>query len=161
MAGDNDAAVRWAAEKTRLFPNVSFIVSDASIAYSLSDRPEEAVRLAEDGVRLEPRGPLPLLILSQAYARAGRTGEAHAALTEAEHSDTYVCPYETAATYVALGDLDRALDLLLNRAVALRSNCLIWTRQDPRLLPLHGDPRFAELLKVVGLDDASIRTYGR
>lgn len=161
MSGDYDRAIAWADDKTRLFPDVGFVFADASLAHSLAGNHEDAVTLAEKGALLDQRGPFSLVLLAQAYAAAGRIEDAREVLAEAERSETYVCPYETATAHIALGNLDRAFELLIDRAVVLRSNCLIFTRQDPRLEPLHSDPRFAELLETVGLDDASIRGYER
>jgi tetratricopeptide (TPR) repeat protein len=161
MSGDYDRAIAWADDKTRLFPDVGFVFADASLAHSLVGNHEDAVMLAEKGALLDQRGPFSLVLLAQAYAAAGRIEDAREVLAEAERSETYVCPYETATAHIALGNLDRAFELLIDRAVVLRSNCLIFTRQDPRLEPLHSDPRFAELLETVGLDDASIRGYER
>ncbi len=62
--------------------------------------------------------------------------------------------------YVLRDDIDQAFELL-DRAVGFRSNCLMFTRQDPRLEPLRHDHRFEELLRTVGLDDISIREYPR
>jgi tetratricopeptide (TPR) repeat protein len=160
MTGDHDRAIAWADEKTRLFPDVGFVFADASLAYSLAGSHAQAVALAEKGARLDQRGPFSLLFLAQAYAGAGRIEEAREALAEAERSETYVCPYETATSHIALGNLERAFELI-DHAVVIRSNCLIFTREDPRLEPLRPDPRFAELLVTVGLDDASVRSYER
>ncbi len=161
MTGDYDRAIARADEITRLFPDVGFVFADASLSNSLAGNHQKAVTLAEKGALLDQRGPFSLLLLAQAYARAGRIEDARAALAEAERSETYVCPYETATAHIALGNLERAFELLIDRAVAIRSNCLIFTRQDPRLEPLRPDPRFAELLETLGLDDASIRDYER
>ena len=76
-----------------------------------------------------------------------------------------MCPYETAAAYLSLGDeasRTKAIDLLYE-AVEKRSNCLIFLRNDPRMKVLRDDPRhagrFKELLTLVGLDDAAVRSY--
>ena len=48
---------------------------------------------------------------------------------------------------------------LLDEAVAKRSNCLIFLRNDPRLKPLRQQPHFQVLLNRVGLDDVSVASY--
>jgi hypothetical protein len=54
---------------------------------------------------------------------------------------------------------------LLFEAVEKRSNCLIFARIDPRLRVLRDDPRhadrFQELLTLVGLDEAAVKSYRR
>lgn len=59
-----------------------------------------------------------------------------------------------AEAYAALGDYDRAFELL-DEAVA--ANTEGWAlRTDPDLDILRGDPRFEALLERAGLDDASV-----
>jgi hypothetical protein len=62
--------------------------------------------------------------------------------------------------YLSIHDEKRALSLL-DDAVAARSNCLIFLRNDPRLQPLRQDPHFGILLTRVGLDDVALASYKR
>ena len=98
--------------------------------------------------------------LAQAYGRSGQTDKIRPLLAEAAESSDYMCPYETATAYLLLGEVDHAFELM-DDAVAFRSNCLIFTRYDPRLEPMRGDPRFTTLLAKVGLDDESVKAYPR
>ena len=50
---------------------------------------------------------------------------------------------------------------LLDEAVAKRSNCLIFLRNDPRLEPIRQHPHFPVLLNRVGLDDVAVASYKR
>ena len=81
-------------------------------------------------------------------------------LDKAGRAGTYTCPYESAAAYLTIGDKERAI-ALLGEAVEKRSNCLVFLRNDPRWAGIRQDPRFAVLLRRVGLDDASLATYKR
>jgi hypothetical protein len=47
-----------------------------------------------------------------------------------------------AAAYLSIGDTERAISLL-DEAVAKRSNCLIFLRNDPRLEPIRQHPHVA------------------
>jgi TolB-like protein/Tfp pilus assembly protein PilF len=156
-----DLAVRWADRKTDLHSDVGWFLASASNPYSQVGNHARAIRIAERGVSLDRGNALAVLFLAQAYARAGRQEDARRALSDAEAIDSYVCPYETSLVHVALNEPDRAFELLLEQAVPARSNCLMLTRQDPRLDPLRGDPRFEELLEDVGLDDESVGHYSR
>ena len=71
-------------------------------------------------------------------------------LEKAASAGTYVCPYESAAAYLSIGDTGRAMTLL-DEAVAKRSNCLIFLRNDPRLKPLRPQPHFRILLNRAGI----------
>lgn len=103
-------------------------------------------------------------MLAQAYGYAGQTDKVMPLLEEAESARIYMCPYESAVVYLTLGEKDKAVELL-HDAVAKRSNCLIFLRNDPRMKALRDDPRYAaryaELLALVGLDDAALKTYKR
>lgn len=62
----------------------------------------------------------------------------------------YVCPYEMATTYAALGDKDKAF-AWLQEAYRAHSICVIWLNNEPRFDSLRSDPRFSELVRQVGL----------
>lgn len=160
MFRDDDLGMKWAKQKAELFPNFTNVTINVGLLYSILGDHEKALVYLERGVRQSDRAPMPLLFLAQAYARDGKIAEARETVEEVEEIESYVCPYETATVYTALGDLDHAFDLL-DTAVGFRSNCLTFTRQDPRLEPLHDDPRFPVLLEKAGLDDETIREYPR
>jgi tetratricopeptide (TPR) repeat protein len=88
---------------------------------------------------------------ARTLVQAGRPDEARRMLREIEASpDAANSPQTVAVVYTALGDRETALDLLA-RAVSLRRPGALWIKVDPRLTPLHADPRFAALLRQVGL----------
>jgi len=62
----------------------------------------------------------------------------------------YVPAFHIALVLVGLGETDQALEWL-EKAYQERSDLLVYLRVDPRLDPLRGDPRFADLLRRVGL----------
>lgn len=165
MAGELDAARAWARKQMRDHPDNGFVFCGAGVAAYLSGDVAAGVTLLEKGADLTDRAPVALIMLAQAYGYAGRPEKVRPLLAEAEAARVYMCPYETAAAYLTLGDADsktRAM-VLLEEAAAKRSNCLIFLRVDPRLGVLRTDPRFADrlgrLLTRVGLDDAAVSTY--
>jgi len=160
MVGQVDSAIEWAEEKMRLHPEIGVIFTGASLSASLAGQHERAIALAKKGAALDSRTPFSLIFLAQAYGRAGQVDKVRPLLAEAAQSNDYMCPYETATAYLLLDEANRAFELM-DDAVAFRSNCLIFTRYDPRLEPMRGDPRFATLLAIVGLDDESVEAYPR
>jgi hypothetical protein len=62
----------------------------------------------------------------------------------------YVSPYAVALIYTALGDKNRAF-LWLEKAYRDRYWMMAFFKVDPRLDPLRSDPRFADLLRRIGL----------
>lgn len=90
--------------------------------------------------------------LGYALAVAGDRGGAEGildALIECSGSE-FVDPYSPALVCVGLGERDRAFEWL-DRAFETRSRELIYLRADPVFDPLHGDPRFEELARRIGL----------
>ncbi len=71
-----------------------------------------------------------------------------------------MCDYETAITYLMMDNLDKTFEHL-NKAVSYRSNCLIFTRNDPRLKSIRKDQRYLAILTRVGLDELSVKNYAR
>jgi DNA-binding winged helix-turn-helix (wHTH) protein/TolB-like protein len=167
MVGEQQAAREWSDKQMRQHPENGFVFCGAGVAAYLRGDPAEGVALVEHGVELSGRAPVALIMLAQAYGYAGQKDKVLPLLEEAERANIYMCPYETAAAYLSLGDeasKARAVELLFE-AVEKRSNCLIFLAVDPRLRVLRDDPRhaerFQELLTLVGLDEPSVKSYRR
>ncbi len=159
MVGENAAARAWGEEKMRQHPGIGVVFSGAGVGSYIAGDHARAVALAERGAELD-RSPVALIMLAQAYGYAGQKERVQSLLDEAASAGTYICPYESAAAYLSIGDTERALSLL-NEAVEKRSNCLIFLRNDPRMKVLRQDPRYQVLLTRVGLDDTALASYKR
>jgi DNA-binding winged helix-turn-helix (wHTH) protein/TolB-like protein len=157
--GERDAARSWIEQKMRQHPDIGMVFSGASVAASIAGDHEQAIKLARRGAELDGSA-LALIILGHAYGRAGQQNEVLPLLAQAERTGTFACPYESAAAYLSIGDKERAF-AQLGEAVEKRSNCMIFLRNDPRWAPIRSDPRFAVLLRRVGLDDTSLASYKR
>ena len=140
-------------------PNIGVVFSGAGVGSYIAGDHARAVTLAEQGAELD-RSPVALIMLAQAYGYAGQKEKVQSLLDEAASAGSYICPYESAAAYLSIGDTERALSLL-NEAVEKRSNCLIFLRNDPRMKVLHPDPRYQVMLTRVGLDDTALASYKR
>ena len=158
MIGEMDAATQWGQEKLQLHPNIPYPLLSLSVAQYINGNYERSIALAVKGVEMSQRAPLSLIFLAQSYAAADQTDKVQALIKEAEMQNKYVCPYETAVVYALMGEIDTVF-ILLDKAVEYRSNCLIFTRHDPRLRPIRRDPRYFKLLKTIGLDDQALSRY--
>ena len=103
-------------------------------------------------MRLPEANPLDVATAASAIAASGQRAEPEVLLRRLHQLQKmrWVCPYELATTYLALGDKEQALRELEN-AYQAHSICMTWAKDDPRLDPLRSDPRFAELVRKVGL----------
>jgi tetratricopeptide (TPR) repeat protein len=90
--------------------------------------------------------------LGYVYAATGEVRAARSVLREfreaADRQQRYA--YEAAVIHAALGDTDRALDLL-EEAWRSRSGWMTYLAVDPRLDPLRAEQRFQALLSRLGL----------
>jgi DNA-binding winged helix-turn-helix (wHTH) protein/TolB-like protein/tetratricopeptide (TPR) repeat protein len=160
MVGEIEPAVKWAKNQMQLHPDVGMIYSGASVSASLAGDHNKAIELAKKGIELDAEASYPLLALAQAYGHSGEIDKMAPLLTKAQSNKSYQCPYETAITYLLMNNIDETFKQL-NLAVNYRSNCLVFTRNDLRLLPIRQDPRFAALLIRIGLDDNSVQKYSQ
>ncbi len=64
----------------------------------------------------------------------------------------YVCLYEVATGNTALGMKEDAFKWL-QKSYEAHSICVIWLNSEPRFDPLRSDPRFAALVRQVGLPE--------
>ena len=102
-----------------------------------------------DFVRNEPPVAASVkMIMAQALARWGKRDEARKLL--AEVATVPVSSYSLAGVYAALGEMDKAYELL-HQALAEHDLQLVSLKVDPALDGLRADPRFAELVRRVGL----------
>ena len=159
IVGERAAAREWVERKMRQHPDIGVLISGAGVGAVLAGDTARGIKLAERGAELDT-SPAALILLAQAYGYAGQKDKVLPLLSKAASAGTYTCPYESAAAWLTLGDIDRAFKLL-DEAVANRSNCLMFLRSDPRMKVLHQDPRYAALLTRVGLDDTALASYRR
>ena len=113
----------------------------------------EAIAEAQTAVTTSENSPVPLALLASIYARAGQTNEAGKIidmLQERMDKGEYAPPLNIAFIYANLGDNDKAF-YWLNRAFDERESRLGNMKSSPNFDPLRSDPRFAELMKRVGL----------
>jgi tetratricopeptide (TPR) repeat protein len=90
--------------------------------------------------------------LGHTYAAAGKRREAQEVidLLVEKSKEKYVPSYYFALIYAGLGEKDRAFDWL-EKAVTERSTLLAYLQMDPRIAGLRSDPRFADIVRRIGL----------
>jgi tetratricopeptide (TPR) repeat protein len=115
-------------------------------------RHAEALAAFREVARLSGDGPQQRTLVARATALAGDAAAARRMLEQIEEEgrSRYISPYSLALVHAALGDRDEAFRLL-NAAVDERSSWMTYLAVNPRLDALRGDPRFAAVLKRVGL----------
>ena len=114
---------------------------------------EQAIPELERALLLSDRSSAVIGVLVRAYAHAGRREDALRLLGELKRRREagYVPAGAFVNAYLGLGDKDQAF-IWLERAYEEKSNILLFLKTHPHFDPIRSDPRFADLLRRVGLD---------
>jgi tetratricopeptide (TPR) repeat protein len=118
--------------------------------YAAKGLHRDAIAAYEEAIRRGDDSPSAQIFLGAAYARAGERGRARAILDRLQRSEKYVSPGELAVLYTALGEHERAFTSL-EKAFTARDLQLQFLGVDPSFDSLRSDPRFADLVRRVGL----------
>ena len=119
------------------------------------NQPKEAIPALEKVVSMTGRSPGSLGVLIRAYAHAGRRQDALRLLAELQgrRKQGYVPAGALVNAYLGLGENEQAF-AWLEQAYKEQSNILQFLKVHPYFDPLRGDPRFADLVHRVGLDQS-------
>ncbi len=97
-----------------------------------------------------------LAVIGYLLARSGNQAEARKILIQFQADKEYVSPVCFAFVYIGLADVDGAFRYL-ELAREQQESFLIFARVAPIYDPIRGDPRFATLLRKVGLSDEQLK----
>jgi len=152
VAGNLQQAETQFRKTLELGPENSGPQINLAIALFLQGRISEAITEAREAGRHSNNSPIDATYLGHMCARAGQPEEARRILDElaALSNEVYVPPTRLALVYAGLDERDRMFEWL-ERAYLERDIILLETLTDPLLAPMRGDPRFADLLRRVGL----------
>jgi TolB-like protein/Tfp pilus assembly protein PilF len=149
-----DEAIQVLKQSLEVHPNNNLTHVILGYTYAGKGMYGEAIAAYQQAIRLGDDSPSTQIFLGAAYARAGDRDRAQLILKRLQSGETYVSPGELAVLYVALGEREQAFTLL-ERAFAARDLQLQFLGVDPSFDTLRGDPRFADLLRRVGLPQAA------
>jgi serine/threonine protein kinase/tetratricopeptide (TPR) repeat protein len=148
-----DPAIEQLRSAKELDPSFWFAPCFLGRAYEHKGRLPEAIAEFQRALELEKENPEIWSGLGHAYALSGNRIEAQRVLDHLKELSvhSYVAPYDFAVIYAGLGEKDQAV-AWLNRAYAERSYYMpVYLTTDARLDGIRSDPRFADLLRRVGL----------
>jgi len=139
-----------------LYPNAAFIRAQLAWSYAMKGMYPQALaeygKIAEPDKAVAAENQLVADGLGWVYAVSGRRAEALKIAKEVEElsSHTYVDFYQLATIYGGLGDKDEVFRLL-ERGYEERSAGMPFLAVDPFWDNVRSDPRYAELLRRMGL----------
>ncbi len=115
-------------------------------------QPQEAIPPLEKALSGSDRSPGITGVLIRAYAHAGRRTDALRLLAELKRREQagYVPPAAFVNAYLGLGDNEQTF-VWLEQAYKEQSNILRFVKVHPYFDPIRSDPRFADLVRRVGL----------
>lgn len=147
-----DEAIEQCRRTLNLDPN--FFAARRYLALALAQKGAYAEAIAESQRAVErSRGSAVIKAeYGSTLALAGKRAEAEQIIEELRQnlSQGYLSPYHIATIYACLGDKDNAFEWL-KKTVDEQGDFLIYAKIDPKLTNLHTDPRYAELLRRIGL----------
>ena len=149
-----DDAILEAKRTLEIDPDYLYEFPTLAEAYRQKGMFAEAIELYK---KAREKNGLPQRGLAIAYAQIGRQAEARQILDDLKKIEAtkYIPGEDIASVCVALGDKEEAF-MWLERACTEHSGPIhsIATRREFR--PLHSDPRFAAILKRIGLDPEKV-----
>ena len=133
-------------------PNKAVALWHVGYVLIAKNQPEEAIPFLEKAVSISDGSAGVIGVLVRAYAKAGRRADAFRLLAELKKrkQSGYVPAGAFVNAYLGLGENDLAFDWL-EQGYKEQSNILQYAKVHPFFDPLRGDPRFADLLRRVGL----------
>src|SRR3989442_3058940 len=153
FARQHDRAIEQYRQTLAIDPNFALAHHGLGWAYEQKRMYREAILEFQKASTLSAGNTLMLASLSHAYAVAGKRGEALKLLAELHEQSKrkYVSPYGIAIGYTGLREQNQAFEWL-EKAFAERAGWLVLLKVEPRFDRLRADPRFADLVQRIGLE---------
>ena len=152
FARQYDRAIEQYKKTIELDANFSVAYYKLGQAYERKNLREEAIAQYRKALTLSGSSPGIMSALGHACAQSGKQDEARHVLGELIEmsKQRYVSPYFMAEVYRGLGELEQTFEWL-EKAVADRSDWLVWIGVEPAFDDLRSDSRFLSLLRRIGL----------
>jgi tetratricopeptide (TPR) repeat protein len=146
-----DKAVEQLRKTVEMDPNFFLSHYDLGVAYEMKSSFPEALAEYRRVQQLND-DPNYLPAFAHLYVASGKRDEALKTLEQMEDiaRQRYVSSYSFAIVYAALGEKDNAFEQL-ERGNQDRGSDFTYVKVDPFLDSLHTDPRFADLIRRLGL----------
>jgi TolB-like protein/Flp pilus assembly protein TadD len=148
-----DLAIEQWRKTLDLDPNFWIAHQDLGGVYAHQHKYREALEEFENAAALSDNSGYASGYLGYGYAVAGRRGEAEKKIEDLKHlsQQRYVPAFSIAVIYAGLSEKDRAFEWL-DKAYEQREGWLGWYFLfDPEFDELRSDPRYAVLLRRIGL----------
>jgi eukaryotic-like serine/threonine-protein kinase len=152
FAGQFNEAIEQCIKANRLYPESLWLSFFAGLAYEQTGNYDAASAKFRETIAKSKDVSYPIAAMGHLYAISGKTDEAMRIIKQLQDfsNHIYVPAYDNAIIYAGLDKKDQAFEWL-KKACEERSSSMTCLKADPRLNPLHSDPRYHELITRVGL----------
>lgn len=153
FAGNDEEALRVLRATGEMEPNFWLVPLFISRIHLKQGAWDEAIAAAEKARDLSGGNSEAIATIGFAHAMAGRTIEARVVLRELEErsKSRYVSAYSLAQIHAALGDKEKALDLL-ETGFENRDVLMMFLRVEGKWDSIRSEPRFADLIRKMHLE---------
>ena len=147
-----DDAIRESRSELAVQPDRAVNLTFLGFALIANNQPADAIPVLEKAVSLSKGSPGATAVLVRAYAHAGRRSDALQLLAQLKRrsKEGYIPAGAFVNAYLGLGDNEQAF-YWLEQAYKEQSNILQFLKTHPYFDPIRSDPRFADLVRRVGL----------
>ncbi|MGB6745508.1 MAG: tetratricopeptide repeat protein [Terracidiphilus sp.] len=147
-----DDAIRESRSALAVQPDNAFGLFGLGFSLIAGNKPADAIPVLEKAVSLSPGSPAAIGVLIRAYAHAGRRSDAMRLLADLKRrrKTGYIPAGAFVNAYLGLGDNQQTF-YWLEQAYREQSNILQYLKSHPYFDPIRNDPRFADLVRRVGL----------
>jgi len=147
-----DEAIEQCRKTLELDPSFTPVHGTLAEVYSAKGMYREALAEYEEYSALSGGSPRSTAFVGYAHARLGQRSQAFRVLEQlrAASKQKYVPALSFAIVYVGLGEKEQAF-LWLEKAYDERTNSLAYLKVQATWDPLRSDPRFADLVRRIGL----------
>ncbi len=155
--GEQDKAMETNETALRLFPHSQYLIESTIRLFTYMGKYKQAAGLFEKSLPDSNLKDLFSRLLGNMGIVYFKTGENNSSaiflnelLTRSNKSAVGSPSFYAAAVYTAMGEKDKAIQLL-EKAYSNHEVEMYWLKVEPPLSPLHGDPRFENLLVKIGV----------
>ncbi len=147
-----DDAIRESRSALAVHPDNAGNLTGLGFALVANNKPADAIPVLEKALSLSNGSPAVTGVLIRAYAHAGRRRDAMRLLAELKRRKAagYIPAGAFVNAYLGLGDKEQSF-YWLEQAYKEQSNILQFLKSHPYFDPIRDDPRFADLVRRVGL----------
>lgn len=152
-----DDAIKQCWKTIDMYPDYLIAHRRLGISYGEKGLFEEAEAEFKKALAISANDTETMSAMSYMYAAAGRDADAQGMLDRINDiaKERYVSPYSLARVHIGLGQLDEAFECL-EKTFQERHGILTYIKVEPIFDRLRDDPRYAELLRKMGLSALAV-----